>query len=78
MPRARGLWSCVAALALAACATPFDNAPLNQPLSPSSMPAFVAQPGSPQPPDPSGGANMIALSLSGGGMRAAAFAFGVL
>jgi hypothetical protein len=62
-PRARGLWGCVAALALAACATPFDNAPLNRPLSPPSTPASVAQPGSPPPPEPSGGANVIALSL---------------
>jgi NTE family protein len=78
MPRAGRLWTCAAALALAACATPFDNAPLNQPLSPSSTPSSVAQSASPPPPDPSGGANVIALSLSGGGMRAAAFAFGVL
>lgn len=77
MPRARSLWSCVAALAaltLAACATPFDNAPLNAPITP----AFVTQSALPPPPDPSGGENLIALSLSGGGMRAAAFAFGVL
>jgi hypothetical protein len=74
MPRARRLWSCVAALALAACATPFDNAPLNQPLSPPSTPASVAQSGSAPPLDPSGGTHVIALSLSGGGMRAAAFA----
>lgn len=77
MPSAWRLWSYVAALAaltLAACATAFDNAPLNAPIAPG----FVTQSALPPPPDPSGGENLIALSLSGGGMRAAAFAFGGL
>lgn len=74
MPRAPRLWSRVAVQALAACATPFDNAPLNAPITP----IFIALSGSRRPPDHSGGAIVIALSLSGGGMRAAAFAFGVL
>jgi NTE family protein len=60
-----------AALALSGCATPFDNQPLNRPITRQ----FVQD--SAQPRDIVG-ANVVALSLSGGGMRAAAFSFGVL
>jgi NTE family protein len=61
----------VAALTLAACATPIDNAPLNAPITP----AFVEFS---KRPREIVGENVIALSLSGGGLRAAAFSFGVL
>lgn len=55
---------------LAGCATPFDNAPLNGPATgPMAWP--------PQRPDDDHD-RVIGLSLSGGGLRAAAFAFGVL
>lgn len=61
----------LAALVSSACATRFDNAPLNQPITA----AFVAQA---QAPRDIVGREVIGLSLSGGGMRAAAFGFGVL
>jgi NTE family protein len=59
------------ALVLTGCATPFDNQPLNRPITrqfveDSSRPRHIV------------GRNVVALSLSGGGMRAAAFSFGVL
>jgi len=59
------------ALSLTGCATPFDNQPLNRPITrqfveDSSRPRDIV------------GRNVVALSLSGGGMRAAAFSFGVL
>ena len=59
------------ALSLTGCATPFDNQPLNRPITrqfveDSSRPRDIVV------------RNVVALSLSGGGMRAAAFSFGVL
>jgi NTE family protein len=63
------LAACIAVLA--ACATPFDNQPLNQPITE----AFIAQ--AVQPRDIVS-TNIVGLSLSGGGMRAAAFSYGVL
>jgi NTE family protein len=75
---ARGGGSRIAALAVAlaaaSCTTTFDNAPLNAPVTPE----FVAQAGMLRPPEKAGGEYVIALSLSGGGLRAAAFSFGVL
>ncbi|WP_425259295.1 patatin-like phospholipase family protein [Rubrivivax sp. RP6-9] len=65
----------VAALATASlllgCATTFDNQPLNRPITPE----FVRQAAAPRDIV---GRDVIGLSLSGGGMRAAAFSFGVL
>jgi NTE family protein len=62
----------LAALMAAGCATPtFDNAPRNAPVTP----AFVQQ--ATQPRDLVG-RHVIGLSLSGGGLRAAAFGLGVL
>jgi NTE family protein len=57
--------------ALVGCATSFDNQPLNRPITP----AFVEQAAAPRDIV---GRDVIALSLSGGGMRAAAFSLGVL
>ena len=59
------------ALLLGGCATPFGNAPQNPPITAE----FVARAAVPRNFE---GENVIALSLSGGGMRAAAFAFGAL
>jgi NTE family protein len=61
----------MAAVLLSACATPFDNQPLNRPITP----AFASQAMAPRDIV---GRDVIGLSLSGGGMRAAAFSFGVL
>jgi NTE family protein len=61
----------VAATSLAACATTFDNEPLNRPITTE----FVQQA---QAPRDIVGSNVIGLSLSGGGLRAAAFGLGVL
>ena len=80
------LLMCIGVGGLSGCSTVLENAPLNVPLG------FIAPaaPGSPNVPAPSDsaaqaepprdlvGANVIALSLSGGGLRAAAFALGVL
>jgi len=64
-------WLLLPAL-LAGCATPtFDNAPRNVPVTP----AFVAQAAKPRDIV---GERVIGLSLSGGGLRAAAFGLGVL
>ncbi len=56
---------------LAACSTTFDNEPLNRPLTAE----FVRQA---QAPRNIVGSHVIGLSLSGGGLRAAAFGLGVL
>lgn len=58
-------------LAMAGCALSPVNQPLNQPASPSSGMRL-------QEPEDVFGETAIALSFSGGGTRAAAFAFGVL
>jgi NTE family protein len=63
--------SLVAVLSLTGCATPLDNQPLNRPITRQFVDTIV------QPRD-TVGSNVVALSLSGGGMRAAAFSFGVL
>jgi len=69
--RSRTLLAIAAGL-LAGCATPgFDNAPSNTPVTP----AFVAQTAAPRDIV---GRDVIGLSLSGGGLRAAAFGLGVL
>lgn len=60
-----------AAVLLMGCATSFDNLPLNRPITPE----FVRQAAAPRDIV---GRDVIGLSLSGGGMRAAAFSFGVL
>jgi NTE family protein len=65
------LLATVLALVLTGCATPFDNQPLNRPVTRRFV-EDIAQ------PRKLVGANVVALSLSGGGMRAAAFSFGVL
>ncbi len=67
----RPLLPAIAALSLSACGTTFDNAPLNRAVTPE----FVRQATMPRDIV---GRNAIGLSLSGGGMRAAAFGFGVL
>lgn len=71
--RARTLCAVGAAalLLLAGCATGFDNQPLNQPITE----AFVRQAGVQRDIV---GSNVIGLSLSGGGIRAAAFGLGVM
>ena len=66
----RALLAAALALALSGCATPFDNAPLNPPLSASGQPEL-------RPQRDIVGEHAIALSLSGGGLRASAFALGV-
>ncbi|MCE2915740.1 MAG: patatin-like phospholipase family protein [Rubrivivax sp.] len=72
--RSRALWIgglVLQALLLSGCATRFDNEPQNQPItadfvaSSSQLRGIV-------------GAETIGLSLSGGGLRAAAFSFGVM
>ncbi len=64
-------WSAVVIAALLGCASPIDNAPLNKPITQQGRQLLFA---------PRGivGNNVVALSLSGGGLRASAFAFGVL
>lgn len=61
----------VAALVATGCATSLDNRPLNAPVTP----AFVRLA---EQPRGLVDRNVIALSLSGGGLRAAAFGLGVL
>lgn len=58
-------------LMCAGCATTFDNLPLNRPITPE----FVSSANAPRNIVDE---NVIALSLSGGGMRAAAFSYGVM
>jgi NTE family protein len=60
---------------LVACAQVIHNEPINQPLVPGAP--LAAELGS-STADPSTDDTVIALSFSGGGTRAAAFAFGVL
>ncbi|MGL4576285.1 MAG: patatin-like phospholipase family protein [Burkholderiaceae bacterium] len=60
-----------ASLCLVGCATVFDNAPLNRPITQQFVDQAIL-------PRDIVGTNTIGLSLSGGGMRAAAFAYGVL
>ncbi len=57
--------------ALAGCAVSVHNLPTNVPLT-------ATAPVQPGPAKNIAGANLVALSFSGGGMRAAAFSFGVL
>jgi len=77
MKRSRGLarplaWCTVAVTALlGACSTTLDNQPLNAPITPAFVEQATVQRDIVD-------ANVIGLSLSGGGMRAAAFGFGVL
>jgi NTE family protein len=61
----------VLALLLTGCGTTVLNAPLNVP----TTRAFMAQAATPRDIV---GRNVVALSLSGGGLRASAFAFGVI
>lgn len=61
----------MAVVGLTACATPFDNEPLNRPISQQFLDEAAR-------PRDIVGPNVVALSLSGGGMRAAAFSFGVM
>ena len=56
---------------LAGCATQVFNSPTNEPLAPSTPPDMGARTDVMRE-------NSIVLSLSGGGLRAAAFAHGVL
>lgn len=60
----------VLAAALAGCATAGLSTPVNQPLAGNAI--------QPQPPGLDVDGDVVALSFSGGGARAAAFAFGVL
>lgn len=64
-------WALCFAALLGGCTTTFDNEPLNRPVTPE----FVVQAAAPRDIV---GRDVIALSLSGGGTRAAAFGFGVL
>jgi NTE family protein len=64
----------VAALATAGCAITIENAPRNRPALAESARA----PDAPSPPNDLVEESAIAMSFSGGGLRAAAFSFGVL
>jgi NTE family protein len=59
---------------LSACAQAIHNEPINQPLTPGASPSLELGRGTETLPDDT----VIALSFSGGGSRAAAFAYGVL
>lgn len=81
MPRRAATWRhavlwlwLAAALLSSGCATTFDNAPLNRPATAPAA-GLAANPGR---QNEEGGETAVALSLSGGGLRAAAFALGVL
>ena len=67
----RRLGLALAAAALAGCATPVYNPATNEPLTAATPPNMGA-------PVDVIGENSIVLSLSGGGLRAAAFSYGVL
>jgi NTE family protein len=64
-------WIVALAAAVTGCSTVLDNAPVNQPAAPGATVGQASSTGI-------AGRNVIALSLSGGGMRASAFALGVL
>ncbi len=77
LPRPQPAWrralraalaSAIAALLITGCAFSIDNAPVNRPPQAQTV----------APPRDIVGEDVISLSLSGGGMRAAAFGFGVL
>lgn len=68
---ARGLAALASWLALSACTTTVHNAPGNRALASASGAAAG-------PARDIAGTNLVALSFSGGGLRAAAFSFGVL
>jgi NTE family protein len=70
-PAARSGLCALLALLLGACTTVADNAPRNLPETSGSRAAAMA-------PRDVVGRNVVALSLSGGGLRASAFALGVL
>lgn len=67
----RNVGAACIALLLAACATPIFNQPTNAPTSPATPPQMGWPTGIIEE-------NVIALSFSGGGLRASAFAYGVL
>lgn len=69
--RSRRIATMFSVLMLGACAVTINNAPLNQPLT-------ARHAGQVSPPNDIVGENLVAFSFSGGGMRAAAFSFGVL
>ena len=59
------------ALIASGCAVTIDNAPIN-------LPRSTLQISKAQPPKDIVRENLVALSFSGGGLRASAFSFGVL
>ena len=69
--RLRGLWAALAVCMLPGCATVVVNAPANEPLTASTPHNMGAR-------NDYMRENSIVLSLSGGGLRAAAFAHGAL
>ncbi|MBK8323619.1 MAG: patatin-like phospholipase family protein [Betaproteobacteria bacterium] len=73
-PTRRILLPILAAAALAGCAVLPENTPRNRP----EIPLAARLPDRPRPPRDVVGVNAIALSFSGGGLRASAFAHGAL
>ena len=75
MHRGTSVWCSLALLALATaltgCAVSVHNRPSNLPLTPGVNPPAG-------PARDIAGENLVALSFSGGGLRAAAFSFGVI
>jgi NTE family protein len=76
-----GLWRAIAFIMLSAtaggCAAVISNTPINVPLAPSPTTALAAADSGPNDPAIDDDV-VIGLAFSGGGMRAAAFSFGVL
>lgn len=72
--RVRHLCAALGTALLAGCATTIHNAPINRPLATPAVDTFES--GSAPPPD--NDEFLIGLAFSGGGMRAAAFSYGVL
>ncbi len=66
--------SVACAVFLVGCAQTIHNEPINQPLGPGFTPSIDLSRGIDTPYD----STVVALSFSGGGMRAAAFAYGAL